>query len=287
MNRRHFLSATAAAAFTSSNASAAKLPIRKAVLVGMLPRDMSYADKFKLAKDCGWEAIEATTITDPKVADEIKRASEAAQMPIHSVMNMDHWRYPLSSPDREVVEKSLEGMRTSLRNAKLWGADTVLLVPAVVNPEVDYETAWKRSQAEIRKLIPLAAELKVVIGIEEVWNKFLLSPLEFARYIDEFKSPWIRAYVDVGNMVFYGYPQHWIRTVGKRICKLHLKDFSFKQGRTEWPNLGDGMVDWKAVHAALAEVGYRGDATVEIGGNHNAEYLKDLAQRVEKFLAGA
>jgi hexulose-6-phosphate isomerase len=286
MNRRTFLTSSTAAGLAASRASAARLPIRKGVLIGMLPRQMPYLDKFKLAVDCGWESIEAQTVANPKEAEEIKKASEDARIPIHSVMNMDHWKFPLSSPDREVVEKSLEGMRTSLRNAKLWGADTVLLVPAVVNPEVDYQAAWTRSQQEIRKLIPLAAELKIAIGLEMVWNKFLLSPLEFARYVDEFKNPWVRAYMDVGNMLFYGYPQHWIRTLGKRIRKVHLKDFAFRQGRTEWPNLGDGMVDWKAVHAALAEIGYKGDATVEIGSNHNAEYLKDLAARVEKFLMG-
>ena len=100
--------------------------------------------------------------------------------------------FPLSSPDPAVVEKSLEGMRTSLANAKLWGADTVLLVPAVVKADVSYAEAWERSQRQIRKLIPIAQESKVVIGIEEVWNKFLLSPLEFANYIDSFESPYVK-----------------------------------------------------------------------------------------------
>ena len=122
-------------------------------------------------------------------------------------------------------------METSLRNAHFWGADTVLLVPAVVNPQTSYHDAWTRSQEQIRKLIPMAQELKVIIGIEEVWNKFLLSPIEFARYVDEFQSPWIRAYFDVGNVVIYGYPQDWIRTLGKRIVKLHIKDFKFAEAR--------------------------------------------------------
>src|SRR6266536_4230043 len=162
---------------------------------------------------------------DAAAAEEVLAASRKTQLPIHSVMNAEHWRSPLSSADPAVVEKSLEGMRTSLRNAKLWGADTVLLVPAVVNPETSYAQAWERSQRQIRKLIPMAEELKIVIGIEEVWNKFLLSPLEFARYIDEFKSPWIRAYFDVGNVVSNSYPQDWIRTLGNRFVKVHIKRF--------------------------------------------------------------
>src|SRR5205085_10192733 len=186
---------------------------------------------------------------------------------IHSVMNMAHWEYPLSSADPAVVAKSVQGMETSLRNAHFWGADTVLLVPAVVNPQTSYRDAWTRSQQQIRKLIPKAEELKVIIAIEEVWNKFLLSPLEFVRYIDEFSSPWVRAYFDVGNVVISGYPQDWIRTLGNRIVKLHLKDFTFRQDPAikkrvaDFVMLRDGEIDWKAVYRALADVGYRGSAT--------------------------
>ena len=107
-------------------------------------------------------------------------------------------------------------------------------MPAVVNPETSYREAWTRSQQQIRKLVPLAEKMKVVIAIEEVWNKFLLSPLEMARYVDEFKSPWVKAYLDVGNMVFYGYPQDWVRTLEKRIAKLHIKDFRFKDRMAEF-----------------------------------------------------
>src|SRR5207244_2746632 len=175
--------------------------------------------------------------------EEILAASRKVGLRIHSVMNQAHWGSPLSSSDAAVVEKSMEGMRTSLHNAKLWGADTVLLVPAVVNPETTYAQAWERSQRQIRKLIPLAAELKVIIGIEEVWNKFLLSPLEFARYIDEFESPWIRAYFDVGNVAISGYPQVWIRKLGKRIVKLQLKDFAIKKCVVDYKSVLDGELE--------------------------------------------
>jgi hexulose-6-phosphate isomerase len=134
-------------------------------------------------------------------------------------------------------------MRTSLHNAKLWGADSVLLVPAVVNAQTSYRDAWTRSQNEIRKMLPLAEELKIVIAIEEVWNKFLLSPLEMAKYIGEFQSPWIKAWFDVGNVMFYGYPQDWIRTLGKSIVDVHLKDFKRKEDGYAWVNLGEGDVD--------------------------------------------
>ena len=198
-------------------------------------------------------------------------------------MNMDHWKYPLSSSDPDVVEKSLTGMRTSLHNAKLWGADAVLLVPAVVNPQTSYRDAWTRSQAQIRKLIPLAEELKVVIAIEEVWNKFLLSPLEMAKYIDEFHSPWVQAWFDVGNVVLYGYPQDWIRTLGKRIVKVHLKDFKRKENGYAWVNLGDGDVDWPAARQAFAEIGFSGSATVELEPGDET-YLRDVSRRVDRLV---
>jgi hexulose-6-phosphate isomerase len=256
----------------------------------MLPKDLSYADRFKLARDVGFEGVEGQTVEDPKVAEEIKKASEGAGIPIHSVMNMAHWKYPLSSNDPDVVEKSLDGMWTSLRNARLWGAEAVLLVPAVVNADTGYRDAWTRSQEHIRTLIPLAAELKVVIAIEEVWNKFLLSPLEMAKYVDEFNSPWVKAYFDVGNVVLYGYPQDWIRMLGKRIAKVHLKDFKVKSHgfnpfQAEFVNLGEGDIDWAAVRQAFAEVGYTGWTTTELEAGDEA-YLRDVAKRVDKLVLG-
>ncbi len=295
MHRRNFISTTAAAsggALLEAQGGGKRLPIRKGILLGMLPSSLPIAERFALAKECGFQSMECGTENDPKVAEEIKAASEKSGLPIHSVMNMAHWKYPLSSADASVVAKSVEGMETSLRNAKLWGAETVLLVPAVVTPEVSYKQAWDRSTVAIRKMIPLAEKLKVVIAVEEVWNKFLLSPLEFATYVDQFKSPWVKAYFDVGNVVLYGYPQDWIRTLGQRIAKVHLKDFSFrnnpqvKKRVADFVNLRDGDIDWKAVHAALGEIGYKGDATVELAGG-NAEYLKDVSHRVDLILEGA
>jgi L-ribulose-5-phosphate 3-epimerase len=261
------------------------LPIKKGLVFDMLPARVSYAERMKLARDVGFEVVQAPTTPDENAAEEIKKAADAANIRIDSVMNMDHWKYPLSSSDAAVVEKSLAGMRTSLLNAKLWGSDAVLLVPAVVNPQTPYRDAWSRSQTQIRKLLPLAEELKIVIAIEEVWNKFLLSPLEMAKYIGEFQSPWIQAWFDVGNVVLYGYPQDWIRTLGKGIAKVHLKDFKRKNDGYEWVNLGDGDVDWAAVREAFRETGYSGSAICELEGGDEA-YLRDVSRRVDRLVLG-
>jgi len=292
MNRRAFLEATAvlstvAALQTKMSAAAGGSP-KLAILISMLPKEMSYADRFRLALEAGFAGIEMRTITDANEAEEIRKASETSGLKIHSVMNMSHWDNPLSSGDPEVVKKSVAGMETSLRNAKLWGADAVLLVPAVVNPKTMYRDAYSRSQRVIREqLLPLAQELKVVIAVEEVWNRFLLSPVEFAKYIDDFRSPWVRAYFDVGNVVFYGYPQDWIRTLGNRIVKMHLKDFKLdrQEGRFYWKNIGEGDIDWPEVRKALGEIGYEGFMTTEINGG-DAAYLKDVVARLNRFLAG-
>jgi L-ribulose-5-phosphate 3-epimerase len=291
MDRREFLGTTALlsglAARRPPPLAAAGSP-RKAVLISMLPKELRYLDRFKLAVDAGFAGIEMQTVSDAKEAEEIREAAEKAGLRIHSVMNSDHWRFPISSADPEVVSKSVAGMETSLRNAKLWGAEAVLLVPAVVDASTSYQDAWTRSQKVIReRILPLAGELKVVVAVEEVWNKFLLSPLEFARYVDELASPWLKAYFDVGNVVFYGYPQDWIRTLGKRIVRVHLKDFQLDRpnGRFFWKNLGEGDVDWPAVRTAFDEIGYDGWMTTEISGG-DAGYLRDVVARFDRFLAG-
>jgi L-ribulose-5-phosphate 3-epimerase len=263
-----------------------KLSLDKGMVYTMLPKGMSVADRFKLARDTGFKVVQAPTTPDQNEAEELKKAADAAGVRIDSVMNMAHWRYPLSSSDPSDVAKSMEGMRTSLHNAKLWGSDAVLLVPAVVNPQTSYHDAWVRSQKEIRKLIPLAEELKVVIAIEEVWNKFLLSPLEMRTYINEFHSPWIKAWFDVGNVVLYGYPQDWIHTLGKQIVKLHLKDFKLEHSRYEWVNLGDGQVMWPAVRQALIDIGYSGSAICELESGDEA-YLRDVSNRIDRLLIQA
>jgi L-ribulose-5-phosphate 3-epimerase len=263
----------------------ARSVVKKAVLISMLPSKISYSDRFKLARDVGFEAVEAQTVEDRREADTIKKAADEAKIRIHSVMNMDHWKYPLSSPDPTIVERSIDGMKTSLRNAELWGADAVLLVPAVVTPQVSYKQAWERSQKQIRRLIPLAEELKVIIAVEEVWNRFLLSPLEFAAYVDEFQSPWVKTYFDVGNVLLFGYPQDWIRTQARRIVKVHLKDFKRKEDGYAWVNLGEGDIDWPAVRNAFNEVNYAGYVTTELEAG-DEPYLRELSKRVDRLILG-
>lgn len=290
MERRDFLRCAVAAAAvtvlpggaTPSRAGQASAKLHKALQFGMLPKNLSDAEKCKLAKKCGFEGIELNSpMADLNAAAQLGKLAKEAGVPIHSIV-YGGWDAPFSDPDPKKIEKGLAGMETALRSAKALGADAVLLVPAVLNEDVGYGQAYKRSQEHIRKLLPLAAELQVIIAVENVWNKFLLSPLEFARYVDELESPWLKAYFDVGNVILFGYAQDWIRTLRKRIVKIHLKDF--KRKGYEWTNLLDGDVNWKQVRRALDDVGYEGFLTPELRGGDEA-YLTDLSKRIDKILA--
>ena len=158
----------------------------------------------------------------------------------------------------------MAAIRQEFDDCKAYGGTTVLVVPAVVNRKVGYRDAYKRSQENIRKLIPDAEKHGIKIAIEEVWNKFLLSPIEFARYIDEFESPWVGAYFDVGNVVEFGYPEEWIRELGKRILKIHIKEYAKpKRFNYRWARARRSTGPPCATRSI--DVGYDGWITAEVG----------------------
>jgi hexulose-6-phosphate isomerase len=246
-------------------------------------------EKFQLLKELGFDGVE---MDSPSKLDsnEVLRARDEVGLPIHGVVDSVHWRDTLSDPDPTVRARGLEGLKIALHDAKQYGGTTVLLVPAVVNKEVSYADAYTRSQVEIRKAIPLANELGIKIALENVWNNFLLSPLEEARYIDEFDSPLVGAYFDVGNVLRYGWPEHWITTLGPRIMKLDIKEFSRKKQNEEGLGKGfdvellQGDCDWPAVMAALRTIKYSGWATAEIpGGGHDR--LQTIAANMDRIFA--
>ena len=297
LDRRQFVAGAAAAvaghfAF-GSLARAVDKPaeprIRKALKFGMIGEGDSVLDKFKLAKACGFDGVDMDSPT-PLDRDEVLKAQDATGLVIHGAVDSVHWNKPLSHPDAAVRAEGVKALETALRDVKHWGGTTVLLVPAVVNKEVSYADAYQRSQAEIRKVLPLAAELQVKIALENVWNQFLLSPLEMARYIDELESPWIGAYFDVGNIVNYGWPEQWVRILDKRIMKLDIKEFSRKRRDAEglWKGfdveIGDGDCDWPAVMQALRDIDFQGWGTAEVGGGKR-DRLYDIAQRMDRVFA--
>ena len=286
MNRRAFLAGAAALAASPLSAQAA-VKIRKACNLGMVREGSTLEEKFKAAKDAGFDGVE---INAPNAhdRDEILKARDATGLIIHGVVCSSHWSSPLSDASPEVRAKGLKGLEGAIDDAKAYGAETVLLVPAVVTKAVSYADAWTRSQEEIRKAIPKAEAAKILIAIENVWNQFLQSPLEFAKYVDDFKSPAVCAYFDVGNVITYGWPEQWVRTLGKRIRRLHIKEYSRKKRDAEglWKGFNvellEGDCDWPAVMKAVSEIGFDGWATAEVPGG-DAKRLKDIAERMDKI----
>jgi L-ribulose-5-phosphate 3-epimerase len=236
---------------------------------------------FQLLKEAGFEGVELVSPNELDLS-EVLSARDKTGLVIHGVSGSRHWRDTLSDPDPAVVARGMVAIRQEFADCKAYGGTTVLVVPAVVNRKVGYREAYKRSQENIRKLIPDAQAHGVKIAIEEVWNKFLLSPVEFARYIEEFESPWVGAYFDVGNVVEFAYPEEWIRELGKRILKVHIKEYA-KEKRFNY-RLGEGgEIDWSAVRQALAEAGYDGWVSAEVPYGSLAA-MKDVVARMNSVL---
>lgn len=290
IDRRTFLktsgSTLAAGALASTSAARSderpSRPWKKAFMLGGVTEG-PILPIFEQLKEAGFEGVELISPNNFD-RDEILRARDRTGLVIHGVSGGRHWRDTLSDPDLAVVERGLAAIRQELEDCKAYGGTTVLLVPAVVTKNVSYREAYARSQANIRKLLPDAERFGIKIAIEEVWNKFLLSPLEFARYIDELDSPWVGAYFDVGNVVEYGFPQDWIRELGRHILKIHIKEYA-KEKRFDYP-LGEGEIDWPAVRKALLDVGYDGWITAEVPRKGPAE-MKDVLRRMDRIFQGS
>jgi hexulose-6-phosphate isomerase len=290
LTRRRFLAAAAAAypALAAARGSAAAPPFRTAVKLDMVAEGDTVLDKFRLLAGLGFDGVELPAPSGLD-AGEVLAARDATGLVIHGVVDSVHWSSPLSDPDPAVRAAGKAGLEQALRDCRAYGGTTVLLVPAVVSRAVAYDDAWERSRREIAAVLPLAQELGVKIALENVWNNFLLSPLEAARYVDEFRSPWIGWYLDVGNVVRYGWPGQWVRILGGRILKLDVKEYSRKKADAEgtWKGfdveLGEGDCDWPAVCAALRGIGYVGWATAEVPGG-GAGRLRDIHDRMERIL---
>ncbi|MCP4644181.1 MAG: sugar phosphate isomerase/epimerase [bacterium] len=289
--RRDFLKQTAAVAAgvgvlsAMRGADAAEGPypaLPLGVTMGMLPK-LPDEEKFVLAKRCGLQGVEGRPIADHAAAKKQAEVARAAGCPIHSIC-FGGWDKPLSHPNEAVQAEGVHLLKDAVHCAKAMGVDNILLVPAVVNAGTRYVEAYDRSQANIRKVLPLAEEKKVVIAVENVWNDFLLSPREFAQYVDEFESPYLKAYFDTGNVVKYGWAEDWIHTLGSRINRVHLKDYTRGEGG-KWRDLREGDVNWPEVRKALDEVGYEGFCTAELRGGDEA-YLTELVKTMTLCVTG-
>jgi hexulose-6-phosphate isomerase len=297
MNRRQFTKNTLMA---SAMVSAATLPgfsdfispptrsLKRGIMWGSIGVGKTIMEKFQAAKDAGFDGVEVMSHLD---RTEVLKARDATGLTIPSVCGAMHWKLPLSDPDPAIREQGVAALKLSMEDAAAYGADTVLIVPGRVSDKVSYDDCWNRTVEEIKKVIPLAINLKVKIGLENVWNNFLISPMEAAIFVDQFKSPFVGFYFDIGNILIYGWPEQWIKILGKRIAKVHIKEFSRKIADTQGKSAGfkvklqEGDVNWSAVMKALDDIGYNGWTTIEQPGGDTPEGLKDLCDRLKNIQA--
>ena len=260
-------------------------------------------EKFRLAKAAGFEGIEVamdgagelTPATTQGEAEKIRKLAEKTGLELYSVASGIYWQHSLTSDDPKERELAKSFVKKQLQIASWLGCDTILVIPGAVSvsfaPElgvVDYEKAYERSQAAFVELAPEAERLNVHIGLENVWNNFLMTPLEMRRMIDEIGSTHVGSYFDVGNVVANGYPEQWIRILGKRIKKVHFKDYRRAVGSLAgFVDLLAGDVDWKAVKAAFEGIGYDGWVTGEMippYAQHSEQIIYNTSESMNRIL---
>ncbi len=293
MNRRDFLQVSAgvaaAAALAPAVFAAPKRNLRKAIMYSTIGMKGTVLEKFRAMKEAGFEGVEPMGGMN---REEVLAAFKATGLQAASVCCHTHWEKPLSAPDEATRKIGFEGLVLSLGDAHAYGATSVLLVPGVARNGVTYQECFDRSIIEVKKAIPVAKELGVKISVENVGNNFIVSPEQAVKYLDAINSDWVGWHFDIGNAGRVGPAERWIQVIGKRIFRLHIKDYSAKPadpaaGGIARPKLLEGDTNWPAVMKALDDVGYTGWGISEQPGNQAAdvESARDLAQRMDRIFA--
>jgi L-ribulose-5-phosphate 3-epimerase len=245
----------------------------KSISFWSFPSGSTVEQVLNKAKEMGFDAVELTLeaegdITadtpDAKVA-EIRQMADSLGLKLPTFATGLHWQHPLIGPGGSEGEEGIRIVEHEVRCAKILGASTVLTVPCTVGPDLHYDVAYQAAVELYRRLGDIGGEAGVNIGVENVWNKFLVSPLDFARFIDEVNHPRVVAYFDVGNVLLFGFPEQWIKILGKRIGAVHFKDFRTNVGNLDgFVDLLEGDVDWAEVISALRAIDYEGAVTAEM-----------------------
>jgi len=297
-SRRQFLKTSAALAAavsvapltgTAQETAAVSDPLEgklyKTLKIGMVKvKDGTLTDRFKLAKEAGFGAIELNC--PGSNVDEVKQAIDESGLPVDGSVCAAHWGVRHTDPDPAVRAEALKNLTSALRETKAVGGHTVLLVVGhgKDGPE---EEIWERSVENIAKAVPLAAELGVAIAIENVWNHFCYdhdgnanqTADKFVKYVDAFHSPWVGMQFDIGNHWKYGSMGDWIRQLDKRIIKLDVKGFSREEGK--FKKIGEGDIDFADVRKALTEINFHGWCAAEVGGGE-LERLQEVSANLDR-----
>ncbi|RED64441.1 sugar phosphate isomerase/epimerase family protein [Cohnella phaseoli] len=277
--------------------------MKKGINAWSFPAGMGAKECIRLAKSAGFDGIELelaetgelSLAGGEKEALELKAYAKETGIELSSLASGLYWDYPLTSNDEAIRRKGLDVAKKQLEMAAAIGVDTILLIPGAVGVDfipgaevVPYDVAYDRAQEAVSQLASIAAEHQVNIGLENVWNKFLLSPLEMRNFIDEIGSPWVGSYFDVGNTLANGYPEHWISILGKRIKKVHFKDYRRQAGGLHgFVDLLAGDVDYPAVVKALEAVGYDDYVIAEMipaYTHHSEQIIYNTSRSMDRIL---
>ena len=257
-----------------------KRTIHKAIMYGTIGYKGTVLEKFKALKAAGFEGVEPNSHMNQT---EVKAALEESGLKAASVCCDTHWGKPLSNPNENVRREGVEGLVQSLKDAQFYGASSVLFVPGrVVKGQATYDECFKRSVEGIRQALPVAKETGVKIAIENVWNDFITTPEQAVTFLDALDSPMVGWHFDVGNAIRFGPSEKWVPVLGKRILKLHIKEYSNLKGFGI--KLLDGDDHWPAIMKALDDVGYDGWGISEQPGTQAKDdaSLRDLSSRMDK-----
>jgi L-ribulose-5-phosphate 3-epimerase len=260
--------------------------MKRGICIGSLPKDASLEERFELARRAGFDGVEINTIEEPAEREEMARLARRIGIELHSVMASGHWKTPLSSADEETRRAGLANIRASVDTARAVGASTVLVVPGVVNETQSYAQVYETALGSVRELAAYAEQHGVRLGIENVWNRFLLSPREMGQFLSEVGSRSVGLYFDCGNILAYGYPQVWIRELGPCIVKVHVKDYD--TNTRQFRHLLQGSVNWREVRTALREVGYDDYLTAELPlyPSYPEQMVIDTAAQIARIIDG-
>ncbi len=295
MTRREFALTGACAAIQ------AQPRFRKGICAIIFPKDMPLEEQLRQARNAGFEGLEiplGELLPLDTERDQAQRLASAARKSGVEIISL--WvsaplaPNPLNHPDPALRARGVEALRKAVTLASWIDCGALLIVPGRLGSgprfQIGYQDTWDRVSAEMKKVVPEAAKARVSLLLENVWNRFLVSPLDMRAFVDQFRSPWVGAYFDTGNILQYGYPQDWILTLGPRIQRVHAKDYKLsdraESGR--FVDLLEGDVDWKGVMAALVKVGYRGFITPEYGHRpDDPGHLRKVSEALDKILAMA
>lgn len=270
--------------------------MKKGVNLWCFPAGKKILDCIKAAKKYGYDGVELNLAeegeinlqTSDKDISKYAKAASDEGIEIISIATSLLWKYPLTDPDENVREKGRDIVKRMIDVAKDADTDSILVVPGLVNENVSYMRAYERAKKALADLSGYAEKNKVYICVENVWNKFLLSPLEMKRFIEETGSKYIKSYLDIGNMLQFGYPEDWIEVLGNLIKRVHVKDFDVSIGNgSGFKYLLEGSINWEKVMLSLKKVGYDGYLTAELSpyGTFPELMIEDTKRHMDAILS--